>query len=194
MKRIALVVLLAALAMPALMVAQGPPMGDRPRGFGGPGGGPGMHVPMAFWRNSDVVKQLGLTDQQVKQIEQNFTENRLKLIDLRSALEKEQLKLDTLMNADQLNEQQISSQLDAVIAARGRLEKANAMMGVQMRKSLTPEQWSKLRQLRKERGDRWREERGERRRDNMQRRGAPDGPNGPGDTGRPINPPPGGEE
>lgn len=120
--------------------------GMRQPGPGGPGG-PGMMIPRAWWKDSAVAKELKLTDQQLKQLEAAFTENRLKLIDLRATLEKEETKLQPLLDSDTLNEGQLSSQLDAVIAARGRLEKANAIMGISMRKILTPEQWKQLRQM-----------------------------------------------
>jgi len=109
---------------------------------------PGLpRIPRAWWKNSEMAKELNLTDQQVAKLEQTFTENRLKLIDLRASVEKEETKLQPLIEADRIDENQISSQLDALIAARGRLEKANAMMGLDMRKVLTQEQWKKLQSM-----------------------------------------------
>ncbi len=72
----------------------------------------------------------------------------MKLVDLHADVERQELKLQPLMDADQVNESQISSQLDALVAARGKLEKTNAMMNVAMRKVLTAEQWKQLRALR----------------------------------------------
>lgn len=106
-----------------------------------------MMTPRVWWRDSAVAKELKLSDQQLTQLESTFAENRIKLIDLRASLEKEEVRLEPLLAGDVLDEAQISSQLDAVIAARGRLEKANVLMYVAMRKILTPEQSKQLRQM-----------------------------------------------
>lgn len=98
----------------------------------------------AWWKNSDVVKELGLSDAQVKQIEQTFLDHRLKLIDLRAELERQELRFQPLIDAEQPDEAKVGAQLDAVLAARGRLEKAHAMMQLAIRRVLTIEQWKKL--------------------------------------------------
>jgi Spy/CpxP family protein refolding chaperone len=110
------------------------------RGFGG-----------NWWKNSELAEKLKLTDQQKQQLEQTFLDYRLKLVDLHADVERQELRLQPLMDADQVNEGQISSQLDALVAARGKLEKTNAMMNVAMRKVLTVDQWKQLRTLREER-------------------------------------------
>lgn len=144
MKRIALISLFLA-CMTAVSAAQGPGFmgsggpGPGPHGMGGP---PGMHG--RWWKNSDVVKELQLTDAQIKQIEQTFLDYRLKLIDLHADVERQEAKLQPLLEADQPNEQQVGSQVDAVIAARGKLEKTNTMMMLAIRRILSVDQWKKL--------------------------------------------------
>ncbi len=144
MKRIALISLFLA-CMTAVSAAQGPGFmgpggpGPGPHGMGGP---PGMHG--RWWKNSDVVKELQLTDAQIKQIEQTFLDYRLKLIDLHADVERQEAKLQPLLEADQPNEQQVGSQVDAVIAARGKLEKTNTLMMLAIRRVLTVDQWKKL--------------------------------------------------
>jgi Spy/CpxP family protein refolding chaperone len=141
------VVSLTALAQKpgAIFLAQVP---DGPMGMGPMG--PGPHVIMhhgpfgAWWKNSDVVKELQLTDAQVKQIEQTFLDYRLKLIDLRADVERQETKLQPLLEADQPNEQQVSSQVDAVLAARAKLEKTSTMMMLAVRHVLSVDQWKKL--------------------------------------------------
>jgi Spy/CpxP family protein refolding chaperone len=149
---------------------QAPPPGSKLRmtqpGQGiGQGMGQGMKqrtpmpVPMArkgpdlgaWWKNSDVVREIGLTGQQVSQIEQTFFDHRLKLIDLKATVEREETRLQPLMEADQVNEAQIGTQIDKVLAARAALEKANVMMMLSIRKVLTVEQWKKLESIRHER-------------------------------------------
>jgi len=159
-------------------VAQGPgpmgmvPGGPGPGGMGMTGPGPGMGMGPHYgpfgtwWKNSDVAKELQLTDAQVKKIEQTFLDYRLKLIDLRADLERQETKLQPLLEADLPNEQQVGSQVDAVVAARGKLEKTNTMMMLAIRRGLSVDQWKKLQTIQRERGQRYMRGRGPGERDN----------------------------
>jgi len=100
-----------------------------------------------WWKDSEIVRQLQLSDAQVSQIEQTFLNARLKLINLRADVEIQETLLQALVDVDQMDEAKISAQLDQVLAARIKLEKANAMMMFDIRKVLTVEQWKKLRDL-----------------------------------------------
>jgi len=145
--------LIAVLTLTTMALAQGPGPGPIPRHMG-----PGLDgmAPMppvrgfggSWWKNSELADNLKLTDQQKQQLENTFLDYRLKLVDLRANVEREELKLQPLMDADQLNESQISSQLDTLLSARMKLEKTNAMMNVAMRKVLTADQWKQLRSMR----------------------------------------------
>ncbi len=158
MKRIGVVSLLLAFItlMAAAAGAQGPgPMGMGPGGPGPHAMGMGPHHGLgAWWKNSDVVKELQLTDAQVKQIEKTFLDYRLKLIDLRADVERQETKLQPLLEADQPNEQEVGSQVDAVVAARGKLEKTNTMMMLAIRRVLSVDQWKKLQAIQHRRGER----------------------------------------
>jgi len=103
---------------------------------------------MKFWANSEIATKLNLTDQQKQQLENTVTNYRLKLIDQRAAVQREEVKLEPLVQADKLDEGAITRQIDALIAARGQLEKTSAMMGVDIRKVLTTEQWKQLKEMR----------------------------------------------
>jgi Spy/CpxP family protein refolding chaperone len=102
----------------------------------------------AWWKNSEIVSKLQLSDDQVKRIEQAYLGHRLKLVDLRADLEKQELQLGPLLEADQPDEQKVASQIDQITSARGRLEKENAMMMLAIRRVLTVDQWKKLQSLR----------------------------------------------
>lgn len=113
-----------------------------------PGGAPRAPMPPrelgAWWKNSEIVAQLQLSDAQIKQIEDTFLEHRLKLIDLHADVERQEAKLQPLVEADQPDEAKVSAQVELLVAARGKLEKANIMMMLAIRKQLTVEQWKKL--------------------------------------------------
>jgi Spy/CpxP family protein refolding chaperone len=102
--------------------------------------------PFDWWRNSEVAQKLNLSDQQKQQLEEIFTQARLQLVDLKGAVEKEEIKLQSLMNADPINEPQVVAQIDSAQAARGKLEKNFALMALQFRKVLSAEQWKQLQQ------------------------------------------------
>src|SRR5258708_31862832 len=66
-------------------------------------------------------------------------------------MEKEDLKLQSLLDADVPNEGQVGSQVDQVLAARGKLEREFTMMNLDLRKVLSVEQWRQLKTIREER-------------------------------------------
>jgi len=176
-----LTALLFCLLAPGFAWTQG--FDGPPAGPGGPdpaAQGPGMPGPpmeRAFhaegfgrwWDNPQFAQQLNLTDQQKKQMDDIFLQHRLKLIDLHANLEKQETLLQPMIEADQPDETKILSQIDAVAQARAELEKANARMLFDIRKTLTPDQWQKLKTMREEH-----------RRPGKTMRGGPGGPGGPG--------------
>jgi Spy/CpxP family protein refolding chaperone len=149
--------LVCVLLLSAAAFAQGPPS---PGMMPGPGAGKDMifisrgpgpeHGPMGmgpmgrWWKNSDIVKKVGVSDEQVQKIEQIFQDHRLKLIDVRASLEKEEVRLQPMIEADSPNDKQIMAQIDRVANARAELEKANAQMMLDIRHVLTLDQWKKL--------------------------------------------------
>ena len=171
MKKMVGILLLAALFVPAVAVAQLAPAtapgqtpmqatapgqtpmpapAPPPHGFPRQPGPPGPDLGK-WWKNSEIVRELALSETQVGQIEQTFFEQRLKLIDLKADLEKQETRLQPLVEADQPDEAKVSAQIDQVLAARGRLEKANAMMMFSIRRVLTVEQWKKLQEIKERR-------------------------------------------
>jgi Spy/CpxP family protein refolding chaperone len=129
-----------------------PGFGGAPRKFG-PGGG--MHPllpPGRWWKNADIATTIGLNDGQIQKIEQIFQDSRMKLVDIHAGLEKEEIKLEPLLEADNPDENAVLGAIDRIAAARAALEKANAQMAFSIRRVLTPDQWKKLRALRSHRG------------------------------------------
>ncbi len=105
-----------------------------------------------WWKDSEIAKKLQLNDSQIAQLDDIFYQHRLKLIDYGAAMEKEDLKLQNLLDADVPNEGQINAQVDQVLAARGKLEREYTFMNLDLRKVLSLEQWRQLKQIRAERG------------------------------------------
>jgi Spy/CpxP family protein refolding chaperone len=131
------------MGMPCPMEGGGPGMGH---GMG-PGmghGGMGMGMGGKWWKNSELVKKLGLSEAQVQQIEKTFQDHRLQLIDLRAALEKQEVTMQPLVDAERPDEAKVTAQIDKVAQARADLEKSNAKMLLAIRRILTVEQWKQL--------------------------------------------------
>ena len=119
--------------------------GGEMRGRGGEMRGPEMGK---WWKNPDIAQKLKLTDAQISQLDKTFVEHRLKLIDYQAETEKANLKLQTLLDADDPNEGQVGAQVDQVLAARGKLEREFTMTNLSLRKVLSLEQWRQLKSLR----------------------------------------------
>lgn len=139
-----------------------PPMGTGPNTHG-----PAFHVFAGghrqlggpeWWRNPDIAQKVGITDAQIEKLNQIAFDNRLKMIDLRAALEREELKLQHMLDTSTPDENQILPQIDKVATQRAQVEKARVQTMLATRRVLTPDQWKKLRSsadvlIRRERHD-----------------------------------------
>jgi Spy/CpxP family protein refolding chaperone len=101
----------------------------------------------AWWKNSEIVSRLQLSQEQVNKVSQTYLEHKLKLIDLQADLDKQELRLQPLMDIDLPDANKVGAQIDLITAARGKLEKENAMMMLDIRRWLSVEQWKKLKSL-----------------------------------------------
>lgn len=103
--------------------------------------------PGKWWKDSGLMKRIGVSDDQVTKIEKIFQDHRLQLIDLHADLEKQEAILEPLVEADQPTESQVVAQIDKVAQARANLEKSDALMLLAIRRVLTVDQWKKLRDV-----------------------------------------------
>jgi Spy/CpxP family protein refolding chaperone len=162
-------------------------LAQQPDGGGPPSGGPGQRSgkmepghgwgegmrgsrigpPGIWWHNPDLIQKLTLTPDQQKKMDDILQQSRLQLIDLRAAVEKQELLMEPMLAANPPDTNKILAQIDHTAQARAELEKANAKMLLGIRNVLTPDQWTKLQS----------EER-DNRRSRMRRDGGPGGPAG----------------
>jgi Spy/CpxP family protein refolding chaperone len=98
----------------------------------------------AWWANNGTATRLGLTDDQKLKLEQAFERNRQSLTASKTALEKEEAQLATLLDSDQVDRGSVASQIYKVIQARGEMERINSLMTLEMREVLTRAQWIQL--------------------------------------------------
>ena len=118
----------------------------------GPGGEHGR-----WWNNPTVIEKLKLTDEQRKAMDDILQQHREQLIDLHAGVEKAEVAMTPLIDADQPNESAILSQIDRIAQARAELEKANARFLLDLRAKLTPEQWKQVQAMRAERHEHMRD-------------------------------------
>ena len=133
--------------MPHSTMMQHGGFGSGPSGHFGGGmemGGFHMGPGGMWWKDSRIVERLSLTADQTKKMDDIVEQSRLQLIDLRANLEKQQVMLGPLMDANPVDAAKASAQIDKVANARAELEKANAKMLLSIRGVLTPDQWTKL--------------------------------------------------
>jgi Spy/CpxP family protein refolding chaperone len=135
-----------------------------------------MGPPGIWWKNPDLIQKLTITPDQQKKMDDIFQQSRVQLIDLKAAVQREEVQLEPMLAANPPDTNKILAQIDRTAQARAELEKANAKMLLGIRTVLTPDQWTKLQA----------EERDNRRM--FRDRQRPDGPDGPGAPGGPMGP------
>ena len=104
-----------------------------------------------WWKNSDIARKLQLTEAQRTKLDNTFLDHRMRLIDYQADVEKQDLKLQSLLDADRPDDGQINVQIDQVLDARGKLEREFTMMSLDLRRVLSLEQWRQLRSIQAER-------------------------------------------
>lgn len=100
-----------------------------------------------WWQDSQIAQKLQLTDNQITQLNQIFTQHR---VNLQSGVQEEQKAnqaLDTLLATEQPDDDQVNAQVDQVLAARNKLQREFTTMNVDFRKVLTLDQWKQLKAI-----------------------------------------------
>lgn len=144
--------------------------------------------------NPNIVEALNLTPEQQRKLEDLRYQQRKEAADLRRDMELKRLDLQRELDRDTPNTAAVDRLLDEQGALRTKLGKAKIHHMLDMKKILTPEQWSKVK-------DRMQARRAERMGNRLGRRGPGRGarqglaPGGPGEGGgrgfgRPDGPPP----
>ena len=119
---------------------------ERDRGDRGDGMRPDFRIapPGMWWKNPDLVQKLTLTADQQKRMDDIFQKSRLDLIDLKAALERQEVLLQPMLAENPPDTNKVLAQIDKVAQARADLEKSNARMLLGIRGVLSPDQWTKL--------------------------------------------------
>jgi len=94
-------------------------------------------------------RELNLTDQQMDELAKLRLENQKEMIKLRADLRVLQLDLKTLLNEKEPNTAKAYAQLDKINKLRNELSKNRIDFDLKRRAIFTPEQWDKIKNLRK---------------------------------------------
>jgi len=103
----------------------------------------------AWWTNTTVVAQLALTEDQKAKIGRAFENHSRNIMNVSSFLEKEEMQLARLLEADPVDHVAVLNQTNRVIQSRGEVERETAAMTLEMREQLTRDQWMKLQEMQK---------------------------------------------
>jgi Spy/CpxP family protein refolding chaperone len=103
-----------------------------------------------WWKNSRLADRIGLSGDQVNEIEKIFVRTRPDFIDLRADLEKKQFLLQQALEDETADRKDLEKKMEAVENSRAELQKARQRMLLDIRQVMKPEQWQKLLQLREE--------------------------------------------
>jgi len=103
-----------------------------------------------WWKRPRVAQELALSPDQDAELEKIFARTKPHLIDLRADLEKKQFDYEQSMQADSADRKTIESKIEAREEARTRLQKELALMELDMKQVLKPDQREKLSRLKEE--------------------------------------------
>lgn len=112
--------------------------------------------PGRWWRNGQVAQRLQLAGEQQQRLDAVFHGAANDLIDRRAEVEKAALALRGELDQNEPNRANLQRLAARLNEARGRLFERELMMLADMRGVLTDDQWSKLRQQARQRGQRLR--------------------------------------
>jgi Spy/CpxP family protein refolding chaperone len=113
-----------------------------------------QHVPANSWAwwASPVVRDMGLSQEQLQRVQTTVREYRPRLIDLRGAVQKAELDVEDAFNDENFDARRATAAVDHLLEARSDLGKALAQLSLRLRAALTADQWREL-QKRKPRNE-----------------------------------------
>ena len=106
-----------------------------------------------WWNNSSMAEELHLTDSERNSLDEKYVENRRKMIDLKSAVEKERLELDIALDSKDADKSQINEHYAKLEKARAELSKARFDLIIEMRDIIGVDRFQTLQDMHRSRRD-----------------------------------------
>jgi Spy/CpxP family protein refolding chaperone len=101
-----------------------------------------------WWKRPRIAQELALSPEQGDKLEKIFAAAKPKLIDLRADFEKKQFDYDQAMQSDNVDRKALEAKIEAREQSRAALQKELALMELDMKSVLSPEQREKLVRMR----------------------------------------------
>ncbi len=99
---------------------------------------------MTAWWDQPVVRDLGLSDEQNRQIRATVAQSRDRLIQLKGAVDSAEGVLRDLMDEDKVDSQRAEGAIEKVVATHADMMRAVSQMSLKLRLILTSAQWQEL--------------------------------------------------
>jgi Spy/CpxP family protein refolding chaperone len=97
------------------------------------------------WWDRPVVRNLGLSNDQMKQVRVILRDSRDRLLQLRATVGSAEGALSDAFCEDPINRGKAENAIEKVVSARGELMRAVSQMSLRLRQVLTYSQWQELR-------------------------------------------------
>jgi Spy/CpxP family protein refolding chaperone len=95
-----------------------------------------------WWQSEEYIRELRLTPEQSKKLEDVFQAAVPSLKSLKKALDQAESEFERLLERG--DDGSVMDQVERVEAARAELNKSHTMMMLKMKRVLTPDQWAKF--------------------------------------------------
>jgi Spy/CpxP family protein refolding chaperone len=110
-----------------------------------PGLATGQDVPSGkWWYNQKVVKNLNLTQKEIRQLDQAWVDSQRKLIKLKNEVEREQFELDTLLGKKTVDDAGVRKQFNRLESARTDLADERLEFIIRVREIIGAERFQQL--------------------------------------------------
>lgn len=106
--------------------------------------GPRPKPEMTAWWDQPIVRDLGLSEDQNRQIRAIVAESRDRLIQMRTAVDSAEAVLQDAMNEERVNTQKTEAAIERVVVTRADMMRAVSLMSLRLRSLLTSAQWQQL--------------------------------------------------
>ncbi|UCF91300.1 MAG: periplasmic heavy metal sensor [Desulfobacterales bacterium] len=99
-----------------------------------------------WWYNPQIARNLNLTNQEIRRLDQLFDASRRDLMQLKIAVEREQGALDKLLNRKKVNDAEVQQQFRRLEQARTRLADERLRFVVEVRRIIGADRFQQLKQ------------------------------------------------
>ena len=104
-----------------------------------------------WWDDKAITEELQLTASEKKTLDEKYIENRRKMIDLKSEIEKNRFELDVLLGAQEMDKEKIMARYDSLEQTRTKLSKLRFEMLMDVRETIGAERFQELKSMHRDR-------------------------------------------